>query len=425
MGADHRHLYVSNWGSRSVSVVDTKDNHRVRDIAVGLRPNDMIVAPDGRLFVACAGDNTVHVIQTSTVEKAARRQPQKRPSKPRARSSPPRSIPSRPKGARPTPWPSRPTARRSTSPTPTTTASPSSTSHDPGRIQRQGLHPDRLVSDRGRRHPRRQDALRRHRQGQPVPRQPVPRKPRSPTQRTRSGIPFPYIGTRCRGSVSIRRPSRRRDSCAPTPRRSTATAPTRRQAPHRARSPARPSFPTRSATRAPIKHVLYIIKENRTYDQVFGDIKDATASPRQRRPAPGACSARRSRPTTTSSPASSCCSTTSTATATSASTATPGATRMATDYKQRSWMPHLLQARRLARQRRDGRAPPPGYLWDVCQRHGVTYRNYGEGAKRVPIGSTAASWHRLGHRDMDRVEVLDRRPSRRRERPAPCRGSSS
>jgi len=68
MGADNRHLYVSNWGSRSVSVVDTDKNKRVRDITVGLRPTDMTVAPDGRLFVACAGDNTVHVIPTKIME---------------------------------------------------------------------------------------------------------------------------------------------------------------------------------------------------------------------------------------------------------------------------------------------------------------------------------------------------------------------
>src|SRR5262249_26266956 len=69
VGGDQKHLYVSNWGGRSVSIVDTADNHRVRDLTVGLRPNDMSLAPDGRLFVACAGDNTVHVIQTKTLEK--------------------------------------------------------------------------------------------------------------------------------------------------------------------------------------------------------------------------------------------------------------------------------------------------------------------------------------------------------------------
>ncbi|HVV00803.1 MAG TPA: SMP-30/gluconolactonase/LRE family protein, partial [Verrucomicrobiae bacterium] len=70
LGADGRNLYVSNWGSRSVTVIDTKTSKRVRDLAVGVRPNDMALARDGRLFVACAGDNTVHVISTGTLEKA-------------------------------------------------------------------------------------------------------------------------------------------------------------------------------------------------------------------------------------------------------------------------------------------------------------------------------------------------------------------
>jgi YVTN family beta-propeller protein len=81
IGADRSHLYVSDWGSQSVSVVDTEKGRRVRDIAVGLRPNEMTLSPDGRLFVACAGDNTVHVIQTRTLET------------PEAGASPTRRIP--------------------------------------------------------------------------------------------------------------------------------------------------------------------------------------------------------------------------------------------------------------------------------------------------------------------------------------------
>jgi YVTN family beta-propeller protein len=68
VGADRRHLYVSNWGGRNVTVVDMEKKRRVRDLPVGLRPNDMAMAADGRLFVACAGDNTVHVIQTRSLE---------------------------------------------------------------------------------------------------------------------------------------------------------------------------------------------------------------------------------------------------------------------------------------------------------------------------------------------------------------------
>ena len=80
LGADRRHLYVSNWGSRSVSVVDTQAGNRVHEIGVGIRPNEMALSPDGRLFVACAGDNTLHVIQTRTLEKAeAGAGPERRP----------------------------------------------------------------------------------------------------------------------------------------------------------------------------------------------------------------------------------------------------------------------------------------------------------------------------------------------------------
>ena len=132
LGADQRHLYVSNWGSRSVSVIDTQTGIRVHDISVGIRPNEMALSPDGRLFVACAGDNTVHVIQTRTLEKA---EPAPAPiaasRKARGRSSPPRSIQPRRKAARPTRWPSHPTARHSTWPMRTTTTSWLSISETP------------------------------------------------------------------------------------------------------------------------------------------------------------------------------------------------------------------------------------------------------------------------------------------------------
>ena len=42
--------------------------------------------------------------------------------------------------------------------------------------------------------------------------------------------------------------------------------------------PMRGSFKFPGGTN-PIKHVIYIIKENRTYDQIFGDIKEANGDP--------------------------------------------------------------------------------------------------------------------------------------------------
>jgi YVTN family beta-propeller protein len=49
--------------------------------------------------------------------------------------------------------------------------------------------------------------------------------------------------------------------------------PPRADAPHRA-------VPTRHGERSPIKHVIYIIKENRTYDQVLGDVPQGNGDAR-------------------------------------------------------------------------------------------------------------------------------------------------
>jgi YVTN family beta-propeller protein len=59
-------LYVTNWGSDSVSVIDTTSLRVTGRIAVGDNPNDMALSKDGRLFVSCANDNTIVVIDTKT-----------------------------------------------------------------------------------------------------------------------------------------------------------------------------------------------------------------------------------------------------------------------------------------------------------------------------------------------------------------------
>src|SRR5205807_960528 len=63
-GADPRYLFVSNWGDRSITAIDVEAQRPAVRIEVGVRPNDMALAPDGRIFVACSGDNTVHVLRS-------------------------------------------------------------------------------------------------------------------------------------------------------------------------------------------------------------------------------------------------------------------------------------------------------------------------------------------------------------------------
>lgn len=50
--------------------------------------------------------------------------------------------------------------------------------------------------------------------------------------------------------------------------------------PTQAPKPGSNPIPSRLGDSSPIKHVLYIIKENRTYDQVLGDLKDVQGRPR-------------------------------------------------------------------------------------------------------------------------------------------------
>jgi YVTN family beta-propeller protein len=57
-------LYVSNWSSRSVSVIDTNAGREVASINVGMNPNDLELGADGRLYVSNGNENTVSVIDT-------------------------------------------------------------------------------------------------------------------------------------------------------------------------------------------------------------------------------------------------------------------------------------------------------------------------------------------------------------------------
>ncbi len=66
---DGKTLFVSNWASSSVSVIDTEQNRVAGSIEVGSNPNDMKLSNDGRLFVACSNDNTIQVIDTKTRRK--------------------------------------------------------------------------------------------------------------------------------------------------------------------------------------------------------------------------------------------------------------------------------------------------------------------------------------------------------------------
>ena len=63
LSPNKKELYISSWGSAQVLVWNIQQHHIQTTIAVGSNPNDMVVSPNGkRLYVANANDNSVSVI---------------------------------------------------------------------------------------------------------------------------------------------------------------------------------------------------------------------------------------------------------------------------------------------------------------------------------------------------------------------------
>lgn len=63
LSPDTKELYISCWGCDTVRVFDTHKQNFISAIAVGDNPNDMCITKDGKfLFVANANDNSVSVI---------------------------------------------------------------------------------------------------------------------------------------------------------------------------------------------------------------------------------------------------------------------------------------------------------------------------------------------------------------------------
>ncbi|MBA3945395.1 MAG: bifunctional YncE family protein/alkaline phosphatase family protein [Herpetosiphonaceae bacterium] len=63
---DGAHVYVSNWGDGTVSVIDTGSKTVSATITVGSHPSAMIFGPDQLLFVADSNSDAVSVIDTTT-----------------------------------------------------------------------------------------------------------------------------------------------------------------------------------------------------------------------------------------------------------------------------------------------------------------------------------------------------------------------
>ena len=224
----------------------------------------MLLARGGKtLYVANANRNTVTVIDTEA-------------------GKPIETIgtaidPKAPRAARPTPWRCRPTSRCCSSPTPTPITWRSSTSRSPApaplgfipvgwyptsvRVARDGKT-IYVANGKGA-------SSRANRDG------PRPGFPRA------GGPTIEYIGGLFQGTLSmIPMPDARR--MAAYSQTVYECSPLRRGDPAGVRgalpAPGHP-IPAKVGDPSPIKYVVYVIKENRTYDQVFGDMPEGNGDP--------------------------------------------------------------------------------------------------------------------------------------------------
>lgn len=63
LSPDKKELYVSSWGNKKIMIYNTEANQFTDSVVVGNHPNDLCLSGNGRwLFVANAGDNSISVI---------------------------------------------------------------------------------------------------------------------------------------------------------------------------------------------------------------------------------------------------------------------------------------------------------------------------------------------------------------------------
>ena len=367
VSGDGKRLYVSNWGARSVSIINTETNQIIGNVQTGDHPNDMTLTSDGKtLYVANANSNTVSVIdvlQGKETEAISTALHPKSPigSTPNAveLSSDERtlfianadnnnvaivdvSVPraSKVKGFIPTGW--YPTSVRVT--------------RDGKRI---------LVAN-----------------GKGVASSANPKGPQPTRARTAN---TEYIGSILKGTVSLI------DLPAPAKlaqltRKVYANSPYTDELLKTARAPREKTvIPARPGDPSPIKHVIYVIKENRTYDQVLGDLPEGNGDPNLclfgEDVTPNQHALAREFVLLDNFYVDA---------EVSADGHNWSMAAYATDYIEKTWPTNYSRRGRTYDYEGSKRISRPtgGYIWDYCARAGITYRSYGQfvGVKDVKAG---------------------------------------
>lgn len=373
-------LYVSDWAGGHVLAIDPETLKVLKKIPVGEHPNQMASHPkDGRLFVACASSNSVSVIDTKrgyvteTIFTAL--------------------FPKSPAGSTPDALCLAPDGETLYVANADNNCIAVIDVETPSRSQVKGFIPTGWYPTAVSMTPDGKKLLIGVGKGLQSKANPffteeeLKKKEKDEIKAiARRIIPYPYIGTTMAGALTV----------LPVPDEAKLkeyTAMVYRNCPYSdtqltaASHKEATAIPTKVGDLSPIKYVVYVIKENRTYDQVFGDLAEGpnpkgNGDPKlcmfPRKVTPNHhklaeefvlldnlyCNGQVSRD------------------------GHPWSTMAYhTDYIARDW--HLTYSRRKGVDDDDEgnlQNAPSGYIWDACKRVGLTYRNYGEYGKRVSDG---------------------------------------
>jgi YVTN family beta-propeller protein len=361
---DGKRLFVSNWASQSVSVIDTDTNKVIRTLRVGINPNDMKLSADGRLFVACSNDNTVHVIDTRTLQVIERLSTTLTPLAPEGSTPDALTIDQQRKLLY--------IANADNNSIAVVEIENRAHSSVIGFIPT-GWYPSALaLADHGRtlyigNGKGEEGHADRKGPGSPLASQ-FYGDETVKTLQTSSIEVLPVA------DIKAKLPQWTHEVTENTPYKDSLLS--------EARPPLEPTIISREVgAPTPIEHVIYIIKENRTYDQEFGDLPNANGDPaltifgKKVTPNQHAlvkqyvildnlyCDGEVSVDGHSWSDAA-----------------------YATDFNERYWPPTYAGRSEAIPSR--AYIPAAGHLWDMAQRKGLTYRSYGEYASRASNGTT-------------------------------------
>ena len=361
-------LFVTNWGEKTVSVVDVAAQKVIKTIPVGFNPNDMVLAADGRLFVACSNENTVYVIDTRTLQVM------------QVIST--ALYPKAPEGSTPNALALDATrkllfvANADNNDIAVVDVGKRETSEVVGFIPT-GWYPSALVAGEAG-----QALYISSTKGEAG--HPSLKGPTSPLASNFGGDET--IKTLQRSSVERLPLARLKEQLAGWTKTVFANTPYNDALLAEARPPAGPTImPSKVGAGSPIKHIIYIIKENRTYDQVYGDLPRTNGDPRL------AIFGRRITPNQHAMAeqfaAFDNCYADGDVSQDGHSWANAA---YATDQNEKSW-PANYGGHSQAQNRSMAYMPSSGYLWDAARRKGLTYRSYGEYATRASTGEPMSS----------------------------------